>query len=115
MKNVSAKHAYGVAVFVEGSEYDGGLGLRPRYRYWMDPKVSLDVAPGIAYSTGLSAQVALNFADHSAVSVQVAQLRQRYGVGGNRPRVLLGARLGGKWGLGGMIATPLLALTLTPD
>lgn len=118
MKNVSAKHAYGLGVFVEGSEYDGGLGLRPRYRYWLDHKLSVDVAPGIAYSSGLSGQIALNFADHSAVSLQVAQLRQQYGVGGNRPRVLVGARLGGKAGLFGMVATPLLgllALALTPD
>ncbi|QJR37179.1 hypothetical protein [Gemmatimonas groenlandica] len=92
--------------------------MRPRYRYWIDRSVSLDVSPGIAYSTGLSGQVALNFSDRAALSVHVAQLRQRYGAGGNRPRVLVGARLGGKWGLGGMIATPLLgllALVMTPD
>lgn len=117
MRNVSPKHAYGVAVFVEGSEFDGGVGVRPRYRYWIDRSVSLDVAPGIAYSTGLSGQVALNFSDRTALSVHVAQLRQRYGVGGNRPRVLVGARLGGRLGLGSMVATPLLALlalALTP-
>jgi hypothetical protein len=118
MKNVTEKHAYGLAVFVEGSEFDGGLGVRPRYRYWIDRTVSLDVASGIAYTTGLSGQVALNFADRAAVSLHVAQLRQRYGAGGNRPRVLVGARLGGRSGLGGMLATPvllLLALVLTPD
>lgn len=118
MRNVSAKHAYGVAVFAEGSEFDGGVGVRPRYRYWIDRSVSVDVAPGIAYSTGLSGQVALNFSDRAALSVHVAQLRQRYGVGGNRPRVLVGARLGGRVGLGGMLAMPLLgllALALTPD
>src|SRR2546429_9638941 len=37
MKNQGRKNAFGAALFVEASGEGGGLGVRPRYRRWLDP------------------------------------------------------------------------------
>lgn len=82
MKNRGTRNALGAALFVEGSDEGGAWGLRPRYRRWLNPKTTLDLAPGIAIggdrnlTPGFSGHVALNFADYFALTSTIRVARR---------------------------------------
>lgn len=71
MRNINRKSSAGATFVVGGTEFGGRLGIKPRYRYWMNPNTSLDIAPGILLGgfentsgetfPGFSGHLGLNF------------------------------------------------------
>ena len=112
MVNVGKDHAVGIAVVAHALDISG-FGIRPRYRKWLSPTVSLDVAPGILIHrrVGLTGQVALNFADYAALTAQVLTSEEDFGeVGRRRVRLYVGGRLGSVPGTVMGIAAPLIVI-----
>lgn len=104
MMNRGKRLAFGVASFLESNSetHDGGIGIRPRLRWWITPDISVDVAPGIVHRSryfdegshsDFSGHVGLNFGDYTALTAHVVA---RHGGGG--PDVFVGGRAGSAFG-----------------
>jgi hypothetical protein len=52
MFNRSKRYAIGGSFFLNFDDYSNNtlVGFRPRYRHWLSPRISLDIAPGIILS-----------------------------------------------------------------
>ena len=99
MHNHGTRSALGIAAFGQAGGDLPAAGIRPRLRLWMNPTVSLDVAPGIALvggAPGFSGHVGLNLGDYAAATVHVVALRPRtYDTNrSTRTAVFVGGRLG---------------------
>lgn len=104
MMNRGKGLAFGVAGFLESNleTHDGGIGIRPRLRWWLTPEISVDVAPGVVHhsryfdegpGSTFSGHVGLNFGDYAALTAHVVT-RQ----GGGGPDVFVGGRVGVPFG-----------------
>ena len=104
MMNRGKRLAFGVAGFVESNSeiHDGGIGIRPRLRWWITPDISVDVAPGIMHRSryfdegprsNFSGHVGLNFGDYAALTAHVVARRD-----GGGPDVFVGGRVGSALG-----------------
>ncbi|MEO8450605.1 MAG: hypothetical protein ABI647_12475 [Gemmatimonadota bacterium] len=112
MVNLGSRHAIGVALVAHALDA-WGIGIRPRYRTWLSPTVSLDVAAGILVRgrAGFTGQVALDFADYAALTAQVLSVGEDFGQGRRRGvRFYLGGRLGSVPGAVTGIAVPLFVI-----
>ena len=118
MVNAGPRSALGAAVFLRGGEPVGGVGIRPRYRHWLSPSVSLAVAPGIVLkamgggqfslrSPSFSGQVGLNVGPGLGLTGQVDTPRTDLGgfPNGKASDVAwyAGVRLGGGLGVAGLL------------
>jgi hypothetical protein len=107
MMNRGKKLAFGVAGFLEGKTNsetgEGGIGIRPRLRWWISPDISVDVAPGFG-GGHFSGHVGLNFGDVVALTAHV--VTRPYGEGG--PDVFVGGR--GGYALGAVLGGAMLVL-----
>ena len=104
MVNRGTRTALGMAAFFQGRTGDGiattGIGIRPRFRWWMNRTISVDFAPGIVLhgsgpGPGFSGNVGFNFGDHAALTAHVVG---RPYAQSTRPEVFIGGRLGFVWG-----------------
>jgi hypothetical protein len=115
MVNTSRRSAFGAALFVQSPEPILGFGFRPRYRRWLSPKVSVDLAPGIEYRSSNArflptGQLALNLGSgfaltgnvHVIPAIPEAERKAHFAW-------YVGARLGGGLGLAGVLG--MVALT----
>jgi hypothetical protein len=117
MKNVSRKAAVGGSAFFTWSESDNAMGIQPRVRYWANPKLSFDVAPGLivfqggARLLGFNGVLAANLGPTVALTTTL-QITDAGEFQGNRrlrrAEWFIGARLGGKVGAVTALAAPLL-------
>ena len=101
MHNHGSRRALGIAAFGQAGGDMAAAGIRPRLRLWMNPTMSLDIAPGIALASsggapGFSGHVGLNLGDYAAATVHVVALRPRaYDTNrSTRTAVFVGGRLG---------------------
>jgi len=108
MVNTRGSSAFGAALFWREGEPVTGVGIRPRYRRWLNPRISVDLAPGIiVYSGGhrpsptLSTQAAINWGPSFALTAQMDVVRRR--PKGTELAWYGGGRLGGGLGTAGML------------
>ncbi|KFE67269.1 hypothetical protein [Hyalangium minutum] len=115
----------GTLFLVNDEEPRRMLGIKPRLRRWLNPWLSVDVAPGLLlfglkHGSGFvpsypafSGHVALNFGDFAALSAQleVLPLTQRSNVNpeGREVNAFIGLRLGSYPGMAVGSAAALLA------
>jgi hypothetical protein len=78
MHNIGSRSAIGATI--AGGAYLGGqesgfVSLRPRYRYWFSPTMSLDVGPGVQWTPGrierIEARAAFTYRDLFGVWTEV--------------------------------------------
>jgi hypothetical protein len=115
MRNRSDRTALGAtAVFALGDQLTGStdvmFGVKARYRRWLSPTTSVEVAPGALFvperrKVALTAHAAFNLSDYAAVTAQVLG-------GGNDVGVYVGVKAGSYPGVVGAIAAPLVVLGL---
>ena len=125
MMNRGKRLAFGVAGFFQGigGAGEGGIGIRPRLRWWMSPDISVDVAPGIVWHgsgtrPGFSGHAALNVGDVFALTAHVVErvpsLPYYEYEGETRGGVFLGVRAG--YAVGALILVCLVVFAATlPD
>lgn len=113
MHNVSAPWAVGGAIDVTAEEYFTRAALRPRLRYWLGPRLSIEAASGPVFATDntshyaapfWTSSVGLNCGDFATVALGL-EMAKPGGRGATRP--LLELRLGSYPGLalfGGFLA-----------
>lgn len=120
MVNRGSSRAFGIAAFGQAGDGMVAAGIRPRVRFWMNPTMSLDVAPGVAvYASdgggpGFSGHVGLNFGDYGAATVHVVALRPRtYDTNRSmRTAVFAGGRLGSVPGTVVGVGGPVVVLAI---
>lgn len=117
MHNHGTRRAFGLAAFGQAGGDMAAGGIRPRLRLWMNPTVSLDVAPGIVLfgsggAPGFSGHVGLNLGDYAAATVHVVALRPRtYDTNRSmRTAVFVGGRFGSVPGTVAGVGGPLVLL-----
>jgi hypothetical protein len=116
MSNRDELLAFGGTMFLAFDDLtdDFRLGYKARFRRWLSPKTSLDLAPGILTGTktgfpGLSVSVAVIHSDRIALAGQLDMLR--YGDGqGTDFAWYGGVRFGSGVGLAMAIVGPIVAL-----
>ena len=117
MKNLGPRQALGGAAFFTWSESATSIGIAPRLRRWVSPRVSVDVAPGVIVFQGFdrligfNGQLGVNVGRHLAMTRRV-QVTHDGRFEGNRSlhRVewFAGARLNGVPGGVTGIAAPIV-------
>ena len=120
MVNRGSSRAFGIAAFGQAGGAMAAVGIRPRVRFWLNPSMSLDVAPGLAvYSSdggapGFSGHVGLNFGDYAAATVHVVALRPRtFDTSRSmRTAVFAGGRFGSVPGTVTGVGGPLVVLAI---
>lgn len=98
MRNLGKHSAVGGDVMAGLTGGRGLVAVRPRYRRWLSPRMSVDVGVGpvVAPSFGASAEVSLSVADLVALTSELAVLDQ----GGNSTTTwYVGAKTGSYAGL----------------
>jgi len=139
MRNLNDRIALGGLFFLGiDTNPDFHIGLKARFRYWLNSKNSLEISPGILLvhtrpfteEPGLTGNVAMNFSDCFAIHSQIEVVRFR-----SRPSrsgfdlppedetdlaIYAGAKLGSKPGLiigvvGGVITTLVILALLGAD
>ena len=78
MQNVGERSAVGGVVMAGLTGGRGLVAVRPRYRRWLSPRLSLDVGVGpmVAPGFGASAEVSVTVADLIALTSELAVLDQ---------------------------------------
>ena len=75
MFNLSRRSALGGSIIHQLSADVSGLGVKLRYRYWLNSSFSLDIAPGILlwgdWAPAPTGQVSLNYKDLIGVFAQI--------------------------------------------
>ncbi len=82
MRNQNRRLAWGATAFLAFGDQADGLGIRPRFRLWLDRTVSLDLAPGLVRHIGsgggdwgFAGYGAVSFGDWLALGVQTVAVR----------------------------------------
>jgi len=88
MKNLNHRYAIGGTFYGATFQDGGGLGIKPRFRWWLTPKLSLDVSPGILFYSqtqsypgkvpGFTGHMGLNIGDFFALTGQLEAIRYDY-------------------------------------
>jgi hypothetical protein len=85
MRNQNQRWAWGATAFLGFGDNADGLGIRPRFRLWLDHTVSLDLAPGLVRHIhsgggdwGFAGYGAVSFGDWLALGVQALTVRSPY-------------------------------------
>ena len=117
VKNLNPSAGIGGAAFFTWSESAFTVGAAPRLRYWVSPRVSFDLSPGLivfqggSRNLGFNGQLAANFGPHVALTTTL-QVTNAGSFVNNRQlhRVdwFAGARLNGKVGAVTGILAPIL-------
>lgn len=64
MKNLNEDYALGGTLLIEGNEHTKSIGLKPRLRRWLSPKLSIDFGIGfLAPGSVVTGDVDLNWRD----------------------------------------------------
>ncbi len=128
--NVGKSYSVGGTLFLGADESRQDFGLRARARYWLSPRATLDLAPGIVLATsqvggdtpglpGVVGQVGLTLDDRFGITLQILRTRHRAsfdpwlgGSGADTERTEYtwhaGLRLGGAPGMVGTAAATFL-------
>ena len=133
MVNRGTRGAVGIGVFFQDRVWteegpfgftrnEMGVGIRPRFRLWMTPDISVDLAPGIILfgsgaGVGFSGHVDLNIQDIAALTAHVVSRPHAYGFPSEQHGVFIGGRVGSKLGaiIGGLTLAYLAVLATGPD
>lgn len=82
MFNLSRRSALGGSIFHQLAADVSGVGVKLRYRYWLNSSFSLDIAPGILllgeWAPAITGQVSLNYKDLIGVFVQIDSQHSPY-------------------------------------
>ena len=111
MVNRGTSSALGATVFLRGVDPVSGIGVRPRYRYWLTKESSLDISPGILLRSlcegyervvpSFSGQIAINPTEFVGFTTQIDVIRFKHKT--TDIAWYLGAKLDSYFGVGGML------------
>ena len=129
MANMNKRYSIGVTGFLGGVENGSRFGIKPRFRVWLQNKISVELSPGILLSggdnsydpqfPGFTGHLAFNFADFGALTLQLDLIpyekSRRVGSGrgrlietGNDISLYGGFKFGSYFGILGGFATLIL-------
>ncbi|MDH3292516.1 MAG: hypothetical protein OEO20_12480 [Gemmatimonadota bacterium] len=97
--NVGPRSAVGGVLLGGAFQNDARLGARVRYRHWLTPKLTLDVAPGLLFvndaftsqEPGFSGEVSVGYGEWAAVTAQLEVLPFEFAT---ETRAFFGLKLG---------------------